>query len=200
MFYSRSPHLVICDSFLADPDLVRHIALQQEYFEDAKGYKGVRSKPFRWPFLKEEFERLLNVRITDWLDQSQNGVFQKTDVTHPRVWHSDRQTFAGVLYLTPNTPLSGGLSLWRDKTHGCRRPPNHPLEARDNWSKLQEEIYAEHNLLHEDNWELIDRVSALYNRLVLFDGSLIHSVTSYEGFTPENPRLMQLYFFSAVPK
>ena len=39
-------------------------------------------------------------------------------------------------------------------------------------------------------------MGSVYNRLVLWDAQLIHSATSYEGFTPAQPRLVQLYFFN----
>jgi len=195
MFYHRSPHIIVVDSFLADPDMVRNIALQQEFHEDIRGYKGVRSKPFRWPFLKEEFERLIGAEITDWISQSQNGVFQKTWDECALVTHSDSQHWAGAIYLNPNAPLDSGTSFWRHKTHGCRRPPNHPFEDKVEWRAIQADMYSEYNLLHEDNWELVDKVANIYGRLVLWQGSLVHRATSYQGFTKENPRLAQLWFF-----
>ncbi len=191
MFTRSSPSFLIVDDFLPDVEMVRRIAEKEEYFEDAKGYKGVRSKPMRWPYVKEEFERLLNITITDW-GQSMNGVFQKTDASNPLVYHADVQTHAGVIYLSKDIPLNAGLSLWRDKKYGCRRPPDN--------GKMCDEIFATPNLTSPDTWELVDRVSAIPGRLVLFSGKLIHSVTSYEGFTPDVPRLVQLYFFNSVEK
>ena len=49
-------------------------------------------------------------------------------------------------------------------------------------NKASDEIYSEYNLLHPDNWELIDRVGAIYKRLVVWDGKLIHSASSYSDF------------------
>jgi hypothetical protein len=61
------------------------------------------------------------------------------------------------------------------------------------------EIYNQYNILHGDNWELVDRVGAIYNRLVIWDAKIIHSASSYEGLVSDDPkksRLVQLFFFN----
>lgn len=194
MFYSRSPHILVVDHFLADPDMVRHIALQQEYETNLTRYKGLRTKKqFQWPFLKEEFERLLNIKIGSWQDQPANGIFQRTTFKDPLVYHADSQDYAGAIYLTPNAPLDGGTSFWRDKRSGCRRPPHHYLEGRPDADRINGEMFTEENVISPDNWELCDQVANDYNRLVIWDSKLIHSASSYEGF--EGERLAQLFFF-----
>lgn len=208
----RSPHMLIVDRFYTNPDWVRDFALQQDFQSDLRIYKGKRTKErFLWPNLKEEFERLLQRNIHDWLDQPANGVFQITGYDDPLVWHSDAQNYAAAIYLTPDAPVGAGTSFWRDKQFHCRRPPSHPLEAdkfideqnpANSESKRQiayDEIYSLYNLTHPDNWELVDRVGAVYNRLVIWDAKLIHSASSYQGLVSdslENGRLVQLFFFS----
>lgn len=204
-FNRRMPHLLVVDNFYKDPDDVRAFALEQEFKPNLSNYKGVRTEDrFLWPFLKEEFERLLGRPIIDWLNQPCNGCFQITGYDDPLVWHSDLQSYAAAIYLTPNAPLSAGTSFWKDKTHGSRRPPNHPLEfdrfASDEARSLaSNEIYSEHNILHEDNWDLVDKFGPIYNRLAIWDAQMIHSASSYEGLSSvdaENGRLVQLFFFT----
>lgn len=187
-FNRRTPHIIVVDDFYKDPDNIRAVALQQEFKEDNTAYKGGRSAPFLFPWVKEEFERLIGVQIYDWMSQPMNGVFQMTAKEHPLVYHSDTQNFAAAIYLTPDAEQAG-TSFWKDKKYGCRRPPSHPLEKKD---APVAEIYSKYNLLHEDNWELIDRVGAVYNRLVIWDAQLIHSATSYQF----GERLVQLFFFN----
>lgn len=205
IFNHRRPHLVVVDSFLANPDRVRAMALEQDFAADPRSYKGQRtSSRFLWPFLKEEFERLLGARITDWLHQPQNGTFQLTGFDDPLVWHSDTQDYAAAIYLTPDAPVTAGTSFWRDRRHGSRRALTHPLERQrfSDMTSLQEaaqQVWTEFNLVHPDNWELVDRVGGVYNRLVLWDAKLIHSASSYEGLSAadrERARLVQLFFFS----
>ena len=214
IFNKRTPDFVIQDNFYKDPNTVRSIALAQTFVTSAKIYKGKRTDDrFLFPYLKERMEELLGIRITDWLAQPANGIFQITKYTDQLVWHSDRQTYAGAIYLTPDAPVSAGTSFWRDTTYGCRRPPGHPQEIVRNPEETKDEsivknneIYSEYNLLHPDNWELVDKVGAVFNRLVLWDGRLIHSASSYDSFTKAgendsseapNSRLVQLFFFTA---
>jgi hypothetical protein len=200
-FHSRTPALLVVDDFYTDPDAVRAEALGTEYEADGRYFKGVRSKKkFLYPYVKEEFERLLRVTIADWLDQPANGSFQKTTGADPLVWHSDTQSYAAAVYLTAQLgtlrngrncdPVLSGTSFWRNKITGARRPPG----SADDY----QETYSQFNLTHPDNWELVDRVGSVYNRLVLWDAQLIHSATSYEGFTETDPRLVQLFFFNVV--
>lgn len=184
-FASRTPNILVVDDFFESPGGVRDIALGQSFEADDRYFKGKRSQRFLWPYLREEFERLLGVRITDWTSQPANGCFQITTADDPIVWHSDSQDYAGAIYLTPEAPLGTGTSFWRDKTYGYRRPPP-TVEQCD-------EVYSEYNLVHPDNWELVDKVGSVFNRLVLWDAKLIHSATGYGGV---DERLVQLFFFS----
>lgn len=204
-FNRRNPHLMTVDDFYKNPDEIRAFALEQEYVDNNHLYKGKRTKErFLWPYLKEEFERLLGRPIIDWLDQPFNGCFQITGYDDPLVWHSDTQSYAAAIYLTPQSPPSAGTSFWRDTKYHNRRPPEHPLERgrfADDERRAQagSEIFSEYNLLHPDNWELVDRVGAVYNRLAIWDAKMIHSASTYEGLqsgVPNAARLVQLFFFT----
>lgn len=204
VFTRAVPHLLAVDNFFDDPDEIRAIALAQEYREDLHRYKGLRSTHrFLWPHLREEFGRLLGTPVTEWLNLDMNGRFQQTSYQDPLVWHHDLQSYAAAVYLTPDAPPQSGTSFWRDRTHGCRRRPDHPLERKrlvsdQSVAKAHSVVYDEHNLLHADNWELIESVAGLYNRLVIWDASLIHSATTYDHFSANGTaptRLVQLFFF-----
>jgi hypothetical protein len=205
-FHPRTPHLVAVDDFFRDPDEVRALALAQNYRSDLRYFKGLRSDGrFLWPHLREEFGRLLGTEVTEWLGHSANGVFQQTDHSDPLVWHHDGQAYAGAVYLTPDPPPGSGTSFWRDRTHGCRRSPTHALErarlgSDDAVRAAEAVVYDPYNFEHPDNWELVESVAGVYNRLVIWDARLIHSATSYENFAAGSSapmRLVQLFFFDA---
>ena len=186
---------------------IQKLALRQTFHADLRVYKGQRTRErYLWPALREEFERLLGARITDWLAQPANGVFQITAMADPLVWHHDSQDYAAALYLTPDAPVEAGTSFWRLKMTGSRRSAFHNLESdrfSDDMSRqdANDQIYDPFNITHQDNWELCDRVAGVYNRLVLWDAKLIHSASSYEGMTgadPSQSRLVQLFFFSVA--
>jgi hypothetical protein len=205
LFHRRMPHVLLVDRFYKQPDDIRALALQQEYVPNLKVYKGKRTRErFLFPFLREEFERLLGKPILDWLHQPANGCFQITGFDDPLVWHSDLQSYAAAIYLTPDAPPGAGTSFWRHKAYKCRRPPQHPLEYdrfKDDAERqgVGADLYSQYNITHPDNWELVDAVGAMYNRLVIWDAQLIHSASSYDGMVGEvadKARLVQLFFFT----
>ena len=205
LFNKRMPHVILVDNFYRNPDEVRAVALQQDFVSDNRFYKGKRTaERFLWPFLKEEFERLLGRQIVDWLNQPANGCFQITGFNDPLVYHSDAQSYAAAIYLTPQAPISAGTSFWRDRKWHARRPTNHPMEFDrypddETRTLANNEIYTDYNILHPDNWELVDKVGPVYNRLAIWDAQMIHSASTYEGLVSDvadKARLVQLFFFT----
>lgn len=209
LFKPQRPSLLVRDNFYDDPHAIRELALSQKFYANPKAYKGKRThERFLFPGVKEEIERLLGCRITSWLKYGTNGIFQITGYNDPLVYHSDLQSFAMIIWMTPGASPSAGTSFWRDRKYGCLRPPGHPYE-RDRFQTDEEriqatnEIYSPYNLTHEDNWELVDKVGNVFNRAAIFDAKRIHSASSYEGFIndidpgleSENSRLVQLFFF-----
>jgi Family of unknown function (DUF6445) len=206
MFHARSPSVIAVDDFFRDPDEVRALALAQDYGEDLRFYKGLRTRErFLWPHLREEFGRLLGKPVSEWLGHAANGVFQQTNNEDPLVWHHDTQGYAAAVYLTPDAPPGTGTSFWRDRSYGCRRRPSHPLEAArlgdsEAIKAAEGAVYDQHNVTNPENWELVESVAGLYNRLVIWDAALIHSATSYSDFSDGGSvrtRLVQLFFFDA---
>ena len=204
VFVRAVPHVLAVDNFFDDPDEIRAIALAQEYDENLRFYKGMRSRQrFLWPHMREELGRLLGTPVTEWLSHSANGVFQRTSHQDPLVWHHDTQSYAAAVYLTPDAPPQSGTSFWRDRIHGCRRRPDHPFERKRLGSDAavaaaSSVVYDPYNIEHGDNWELMESVAGLYNRLVIWDAALFHSATTYDHFTTGGTapaRLVQLFFF-----
>lgn len=182
-FNKRRPNILVVDDFYKDPEAIIEQAESLDFVENPLVYKGTRTKGVLMPYVKEEFERLLGVKILDWLNQPANGAFQKTLGTDPLVYHSDSQDYAAAVYLTKDA-TDWGTSFWQDTKYGYRRPPE--------TVELCNEVYSQYNILHPDNWKLIDKVGGVYNRLVIWDAKMIHSASMYG----EKERLVQLYFFN----
>ena len=180
--YQVRRSFVVVDNFLRDPDAVCDIANQATFVANQASYKGLRSTSrYLWPNLKETFEHLLSVRITDWLMQPYNGVFQRTTAEDPLVWHADTQTWAAAIYLdrlASGEGATSGTSFWEHKATRGRRGPE-----VESWDPLD-----------GDSFDCVDRVGGVFNRLVLWDAKLLHSASGY----PPHPRsrLVQLFFFS----
>jgi Family of unknown function (DUF6445) len=115
----------------------------------------------------------------------------------------DILSYAAAVYLTPDAPPQSGTSFWRDRVHGCRRRPDHPLERKrlgsdEAVAAARSVVYDHYDIEHGENWELMESVAGLYNRLVIWDAALFHSATTYDHFTADGSaptRLVQLFFF-----
>lgn len=184
---------LIIDDFYSNVDSVRSFALGQD-FSVRGNYPGQRTLPFLTDSAKELIQDIIKPfagNVTWWGDDY-TGAFQYT-LASDRSWiHADHTTnWAGVLYLTPDAPLSSGTGLYKLKENGLRGWKNQEHTDEENFKAL-------HNKYSQDytKWELVDRVGNVYNRLVLYRGDLFHVSMDYFGDTKENGRLFQTFFFN----
>jgi hypothetical protein len=49
--------------------------------------------------------------------------------------------------------------------------------------------------LDETDFEMVDRIGNVYNRLILFDAKCLHAGINYFGTNKEDGLLFQLFFF-----
>jgi len=179
----------VVDNFYRDPDAIRAFALQQEYEPSGPGkpYIGSRTyKQFLFPGLREEFEYIMGERITAWESHGMNGRFQFNIEGEPLVYHADTQKWAAMLYLTPGAPHESGTM-----THALKgtdiRHRSHPEFRRC--------FRPGSRNLDKTPFEDVDIVGNVYNRLYIFNAGYLHSACAYFGWTPENSRLWQMFFF-----
>lgn len=173
--------LVIADHFYDDPDSVRALALSLPF--DVEGnYPGSRTAPMINDSIKNAISTLVAGAgpVINWHEEcGYTGSFQLC-TAHDRTWiHADSfNTWAGVCYLTPNAPLSGGTSLYRHKETGNRERVDSDYEPYD---------YTK--------WEEVDRIGNIYNRIILYRGNLFHASVDYFGANFADGRLFQTFFF-----
>jgi LPS sulfotransferase NodH len=86
--------------------------------------------------------------------------------------------WSGVIYLNPigAAPLSGGLKIWRNRD---------PARNSD-W------------MTTKDDWELVDDLGNVPNRLILYRGNLPHSGAGGWGDGLRSGRLCQTFYFKTV--
>lgn len=184
------PGAWVVDNFYADPDAVRKFALEQDYQDNndgEQGYIGRRTKKqYLFPGLKEEFERIIGRPITRWEDHGMNGRFQYSKAGEPLVYHCDHQTWAGMLYLTPNAPPQCGTNTYQLRGTDIRHI-SHP--------DIQSCFKPGSRNFDKTPFEMVDSFGNVYNRLVIFNAGYLHSASEYFGFTPENSRLWHMFFF-----
>jgi len=178
-------NMIVVDEFYNNPNDVREFALAQE-FDVTGNWPGTRTKTFINESTKETIQKILqdvSGNVTDWqANDGYTGSFQLT-TSMDRSWiHADSyNTWAGVLYLTPDAPLSGGTGIFRYKKTGSM------MEDGTDLSGVTQDM---------TKWELVDRVGNVYNRLVLYRGNNYHMSLDYFGKDKEDGRLFQLFFIT----
>lgn len=187
--------LIVVDDFYENPDLVRSFAMNSLGFEPSDYHKGQRSKErFYLSGTKEKFEKIIGRKITNWDHPNYaNGVFQFTTAQDPIVYHVDTQTYAAMVFLTPNAPLETGTAFYKSKFTGATifDGTHDPEEFQKTFKGLSTNV----NFYDSTQYELMDEVANVYNRLVLFNAKRIHAATKYFGDEIENARFFQLFFF-----
>jgi len=182
---SHNKRMFIVDNFYNNPDQIREFALSQvEYQEDLRWYKGLRSTTtYRPKGLKEAFEFIMGEPIKDF-EQGWNGCFQITRAHDPQVYHYDQQTWAAMIYLTPNAPLESGTRLHQSKINGTRHS-----------SDVDADRAFSGGFYDSNKFDIVDSAGNLYNRLVIMDARCIHSAGPYFGQNEQDGRLTHLFFF-----
>ena len=181
------PSYLVVDNFYSDPDSVRSFALEKTFNYHPDYHKGKRTdERYLFDGLKEQFEKLVGRKITKWFEHGVNGVFQYCIESDKLVYHTDFQNYAGIIFLTPDSPPDSGTSLFRSKI-----------------TKKMKVTESEHNTvfdngngyLNSELFETVDTIGNVYNRLLLFDSHNIHAASNYFGTDKNNGRLFQLFFF-----
>jgi hypothetical protein len=182
----KLPSFVVVDNFYKNPDLIRDFALKQDFQENPNFHKGKRciNPIFRFPGLMEQFEKILGAKIKDWDKYGTNGCFQYCVAGEQAVYHCDTQQYAGVLFLTPDAPPQTGTCIYRSKA---------TKKMKVDLNEYGKVYPTGH--LDSTQFDQVDVVGNVYNRLVLFDAQLIHAAPLYFGTNVNNGRLFQLFFF-----
>lgn len=188
--------LIVIDNFYRSPNALRDFALNvtnmiPEGQHSIGGYKGLRSPDcYRYDFIKEKIQSALHEPICDrsWSTHAYNGCFQVTSAENPQVYHGDENNWAGVLYLTPDAPIQSGTRTHRSKVNGVRDTLN--LSASETTETFPT------GFLDSTKFDTVDSLGNIFNRLVLFRSTYIHSAGPYFGRNMWDGRLVQLFFFN----
>ena len=178
----------VVEDFYDDPDSVREFALHQDFYDDP-GFIGRRTrKQFFFPGLKERFEEIMRKKITVWEGHGMNGRFQyNIPAENGLTWHCDSQTWAGLIYLSPNAPFNSGTRMAANKKFRIRHCTDPRL-----MDTFNQKTFCDGSI-----YEDVDIVGNVYNRLVIYDGRLIHAAMQYFGYDKDTARLWHMFFFDA---
>jgi hypothetical protein len=191
--------LIIVDNFYNNAIETRNYILTQDFC--VKGnFPGQRTVSYANEELKEIIQKYVEPfagKITEFpfpkpdysdADKIYNGAFQYTTSREHSWIHADKwNNWAGVLFLTPDAPLSGGTAFYRFKDGSMCQEDTNYLNNQDEIDRFSQDL---------TKWELVDKVGNLFNRLILFNSNRYHMSCDYFGDTKENSRLFQVFFFS----
>ena len=183
---NRNPQMTtwVVDDFYADPMAVRNFALKQEFIEEKDYYKGCRTRhQYFLPGTKEAFEKIMGIQIREWESHGMCGKFQYCTAQDSLVYHHDGQTWAAMIYLTPDAPYDCGTSLFASK-NGARKSSDANIRTA-----------FDGGFYDSTKFDLIDSIGNVFNRLFIFDAQNIHAASKYFGQTLEDSRLFHIFFF-----
>ena len=177
-------NILVVDDFYTDPDSVRSFALQQEFGVQGN-FPGLRTASFLTPDVQETIQSvILNVagEVIDWNSaDGLTGSFELATAANRSWIHTDHfNTWAGVLYLTPDPPHTAGTGLFRHRATGATM--SHQLPEYENQDMTK--------------WDLVDNIGNKYNRLAMYRSDLFHTSLDYFGHDLHTGRLFQLFFLT----
>jgi hypothetical protein len=190
----RSPScsLIIVDNFYNNPLDTRNYILTQD-FEVRGNYPGQRTQSYATEELKETIQKYVMPfagKITQFpLEKdSYNGSFQYT-TSRDRSWvHVDGfNNWAGVLFMTPDAPLSGGTAFYQFCDGTISEEDQEYTQSKAETDRFSQDM---------TKWTEVDRVGNVFNRLILFNSKNYHMSMDYFGDNKYNGRLFQVFFFS----
>jgi hypothetical protein len=181
------PTFLVIDNFYKDPDSVRNYALTRKFRYNPESHKGQRTEETYRFDLKEKFEQILQRKIRNWEYYAHNGCFQICVAGNTLVYHFDHQQYASVLFLCPDAPPNTGTTFYRSK-----------FTNKMKVEQSEHDIVFRNGFLDSTDFEVVDVVGNVYNRLVLFDAKLIHAASCYFGTNINNGRLFQIFFFDIL--
>jgi hypothetical protein len=191
--------LLVIDNFYNNPMDTRNFILSQDF--SVKGnYPGQRTISYATDSLRDIIQKYIapfGEKITQFsipkpdnsdADKIYNGSFQYT-TSRDRSWvHTDGyNNWAGVLYLTPNAPLSAGTSFYQFEDGTMCEEDKQIQKNADILDRYSQDM---------TKWKLVDQVGNVFNRLILFNSKNYHMSMDYFGDNKYNGRLFQVFFFS----
>ena len=202
MINSTSFPTTIVDGFFDTPDLIRNLALKQEYYYDSNNiWPGKRCNVLKVsPILfRNIMDKTILLYFDSVVDYTAKMNFQIIDKKYGNGWvhrdSGDNNIATGIIYLTPQS--RSGTSLFVKKR---------PLEYHDstiidkkiefykNINDGDPSYVADYSQTHNIEYEETVNIKGLYNRLVLFDSNLYHGAHDFFGEDINDSRLTISFF------
>lgn len=202
--------IIVVDDFYGEPENIRERALDLDYPvpETAPNFAGRNSvQPIPPRGLDQAISKLVNEPVIG-VRQFGHGRYRlslaRDDASRRFYVHVDAGAYwAGVLYLTRPEHCHGGTEFYRHKRLGTDRAPIYAHEmaaiGAKNYREAAEPIIAEDSA-DLTKWDHLMTVPMRFNRLILLRPWLWHAAGPSFGDSPQNGRLVQLFFFGLAER
>lgn len=184
----------IIDNIYENPEEVREYALIQSY-EAHNYHPGIRTnsiymQPELYTFIEKVFLSY-DLKVTDVDNYFQyNTADETTWIHHDNQNYNGENTYAGIIYLTPNAPIPGGTAMYKYIDGNMDRLDTEILQNKKS-------ITA--NSKDSSKWIKTTKLGNIFNRLIIYNSSNYHSSMEYFGNNIQDARLMQLLFIHVKP-
>jgi hypothetical protein len=170
----------VLDDFLENPNSVRESALENNFFLTGN-FPGSRTNfcdENYYNYLKNKLENIFNFKIKE---NFQKKLCFQLCLEKDDTWiHTDEYEYTGIIFLTPNAPVESGTGIYRHK-------------EKNTFLRSDNEIF-DNDL---KNWEMVNMIGNVYNRLILIRGDSYHrSILPGFGNNKTDGRLTQVFFFN----
>jgi len=199
--------VTVIDNFYKKPDAVRDFALGQEYkfcheLTDINYvFPGCRTKDLstlNFSLYEQVCRKLVSVFHNtdhDYMRWAISTSFQSVSETYQRgLIHQDTCIFSGVLYLSPDAPLTAGTSLFRKNGKFNEASYKAALDENDLRFRSNKEVSWDYHEMFDE----VVRVNNVYNTLILFEGDIFHCANDFFGKTLQDSRLAQVFFINRI--
>lgn len=171
-------NIYIIDNFYENPDDIRtHGLLTFSHKELPNLVKQV-------PFYKSKIEQIMHTYLGAFDKYESNGEFKLSLAGDSIIFNTMPNKYGGILFLTPNAPVNTGITLYRSKHTKSMTITND-----------ENKIVFKNGHLDSTEFEPVDIIGNIYNRLVIFNTQMIHAVTYNFGNNINNGRLVQIFAF-----
>jgi hypothetical protein len=182
----------IIDNFFDNPDEVRKFALDQLYEKDNTGsWPGARTREIAY-IDSVFFNTLFNFLEFSPTEYRIVSNFQLTGESYEEGWvHKDKSLYTGIFYLNKDPIANSGTSLYLDNECDTKFS-----DEKKQWifgNKTSEEIskFRDEN---NNQFKEIQNLENVYNRLIIFPGTVPHRANKFFGTNKEDSRLTLVFF------
>ena len=191
--------ILFVDDFFKDPYKVRSIALKQKYSNEKYNFPGIRSL-----CISEDINKYILSQIRDYTKNPNLKIRESSFQSIGKdflegMFHSDKAfaDYTAVLFLSLNPPLNSGTEICDsiEGVHTLMETPVKPIFYKNPKHFLNAYNYDRIRRRLNGLYNPISKIPSKFNRLVLFDSSLIHRAQKFYGTSVANSRLTLVLFF-----